>query len=235
MKSLGWVNTKGKLSQGAQVFLKYLSTKGYIMKKLLILAFLASAATANATTPVAAGVGALELISVPAKIVTAPFRAIKKAVKAVERSAKSVGSEIKDIGIELKNEISDTANQATQKVTNSELWQEATDIAAQFAAAPSDIGQDIKDGYYRAVDATKTLGNKISDSRFAGHVRNANSTIIEHAKKTTTTAKDFAHDAANSEIVEDLKDVGQQFASASKDAWFTTAAFFTAFKSEFID
>ncbi len=185
------------------------------MKKLLILALAAQVTmVAHANTNAESKISPQE-----AKALTAP-RLARAIVDTMATAAKAPFVYIKDAAVAIKD---------------SDAGQDIADVAGQFATFPAQLGSDIQDGYNASVDATKTFGRKIADSRFIAQVKDANQVIVDASKKVTTRIKDAARDVANSEAVEDTKDVLGQFADAPREAWTNAAAFFTAIKSEIIN
>lgn len=221
------------------------------MKKLLILALVATIAMPAHAWVSDMADGYEKIIMSPVRVVTAPFRYLKKAAKAV---APGASAEIKDLAEDIGGQLSeivtvpaqaikDVSIKAATKVKNtaqtvrdSEVAQDAADVFNQlFIGFPTQVGQDVKDGFNASVDATKTVGRKIADSRFVAKVKDANQVVVDASKKAATRVKDAAKDVMNSEAVEDTKDVFGQFAEAPREAWTSIAAFFTAVKQEIID
>ena len=199
------------------------------MKKLLIIALIANVAiTAHANVAGAFGNGFDNV----ARVITAPYRIVKKAAKAIGSTVKDAGTEFKDLGVETFAEIRDGAKGAAQTVKDSEVFQEASDVAGQFAAFPVQLGGDIKDGFNATVDATKNVGKKIADSRFVAKAKDTNQAIVDATKKAATKVKDAAYDVAHSEAIEDTKDVLGQFAAPVREAWVSFAALFKATKEK---
>lgn len=187
------------------------------MKKLLVLALATNVAMAeNAFVADMRDLGS-DIGGQIAEIVTIPVEAIKdvstRLATNVKDASKKAVTKVKDVGQALKD---------------SEFAQDFTDVASQFAAFPGERYEVTKDAFNVSVDATKTVGRKIADSRFVARAKDANQVIIDTTKKAATKVKDVAYDVVHSEAVEDAGDVLSQFASAPREAWITFAALFKA-------
>lgn len=203
------------------------------MKKLLFFALAANVAMAQEDSfAFQAKEAAQEVGEQFAEVVVVPAQAVKDATY-------TAAGKIKDVTYAAAGKVTDAAHQVAAKtqdvantVKNSELVQEASDVASQFAGAPREAAQEIKAGYQATTAAISATGRKIADSKFVANVKKANQVLVNATKKVTSKIKATAHDIANSEAVEDAKDVMEQFAQAPREAWLEISAFFTAVKNK---
>lgn len=122
--------------------------------------------------------------------------------------------------------VSTTAKDIAHKINHSKVVKGAKEVGAQISDAAQSAGNKVKDATLQVVDATKAGTQKVKD---------AADKIVEKTKEGAAKVKETAIEIANSDDVDDIKELGKEFAAVPREAAENIVAFCKAIKAELVD
>jgi len=181
----------------------------------------------NIVLPVYVGIAMIETAK---DTIASTGRAVKDA--AIE-AGKEIKEESQEIAAELTQEFNeqlarvkvlsnktyDAIKNGALTVANSQIGQDAAELATQFAEFPAQISQDIKESAQHTKEYVKTAAQNIADSEFIARAQEAKQAVIASAQRAVATAQKITQASLKSEAAQDLEEVLTQFADFPKEAY----------------
>lgn len=188
------------------------------MKKLLIISLLSTAMISQASLKT-------NLQDVGSQIADAaltPVRAVKNVIveNEIDQDFVDVVSAYPKFFVEQAQEAKEFTKETVDKIANSKFATNVKDAGTKAVNATKKAGTQVK-------NAAIEVGDTIKDA--ATQTGNA---IKDAANKTGNAIKTTATKIANSDEVDDIKDVGAQFAAVPFQFWATVKAAGKAIKNE---
>jgi hypothetical protein len=188
------------------------------MKKLLIISLLSSALMANANLKT----DLKDVGSQFAEVALAPARAVKNVIveNEIDQDFVDVVSAYPKFFVEQAQEAKEFTKETVQKIADSRFVANVKDASTKAVNATKKAGTKVKTTAIEVGDAIKDVATQTGDA------------IKDVANKTGNTIKTTATKIANSDEVDDVKNVGAQFAAVPFEFWAAVKAAGKAFKNE---
>lgn len=188
------------------------------MKKLLIISLLSATLMANAGLKD----DLKDIGSQFAEVVLAPARAVKTVIvqNEIDQDFVDVVSAYPKFFVEQAQEAKVLAQDTAQTIADSKFVADVKRVNTRVVNSTKAFGTKVKDASVKVTNALKDAKNKTVDA-----VNNA-------TDKATTAVKSAAAKVANSDEVDDIKNVGAQFAAAPFEFWAAVKAAGKAIKNE---
>jgi hypothetical protein len=159
-------------------------------------------------------------------------------------SAKDVAKQFADVVVEPAVAVKDTV---ATTIKDNEIDSDFVDVVSAYpkffveraeAVANSKFAKNVKEATNKAVDATKKAYNATKDAGIKAFdaTKDAMTTAKDNTVKAFKTTKDAVKDAVvKSEVIDDAKDLGNQFAEPFVDLWAGITVLAKKVKSELVD
>lgn len=188
------------------------------MKKLLIISLLSSAMIANASLKT----GLQDVGSQIADAALTPVRAVKNVIveNEIDQDFVDVVSAYPKFFVEQAQEAKEFTKETVDKIANSKFVADVKKVSDKAVNATKNAGTKVKNAAIEVGDNIKDVATKTGNA------------VKDAANKTGNAIKSTATKIANSDEVDDIKDIGAQFAAVPFQFWATVKAAGKAIKNE---
>ncbi len=199
------------------------------MKKLLIISLLSTAIIANASLKT-------NLQDVGTQIADAaltPVRAVKNVIveNEIDQDFVDVVSAYPKFFVEQAQEAKEFTQETVTKIANSRFVANVKDASTKAVDATKKAATKVKNTANKVGDTIKDAATQTGDAIKDAATKTGNA-VKDAANKTGNAIKTTATKIANSDEVDDIKDVGAQFAAVPFQFWATVKAAGKAIKNE---